>query len=78
MPAWMALLHGAVSDASVPHYVRLFLTKAVLHVDKRHVARTGADPALQVWPDTPLLSKHLLPHPCAHPFLELIYFRGWA
>jgi hypothetical protein len=58
MPAWMALLHGAVSDASVPHYVRLFLTKAVLHVDKRHVARIGADPALQVWPESPLLSKH--------------------
>ena len=47
MPAWMALLHGAVSDTSVPHYVRLFLTKAVLHVDKRHVARAGGDPALQ-------------------------------
>ncbi len=47
MLAWMTLLHSAVSDTSVPHYIRLFLTKAVLHVDKRHVARTEADPALQ-------------------------------
>ncbi len=47
MPAWMALLHSAVSDTSVPHYVRLYLTKAVLHVDNRHVARTATDPALQ-------------------------------
>lgn len=51
MPAWMALLHSAVSNPSVPPYIRLFLTKAVLHVDKRHVARAEAEASLQACPD---------------------------
>ena len=45
MPAWMSLLHAAVQDPTVPPYVRLFLLKAVLHVDKRHVARQEAEAA---------------------------------
>lgn len=42
MPAWMSLLHGSVASKDTPQYARLFLVKAVLHVEARHTARADA------------------------------------
>lgn len=42
MPAWMSLLHGSVASQDTPQYARLFLVKAVLHVEARHAARMAA------------------------------------
>ncbi|KAK9829312.1 hypothetical protein WJX72_005143 [[Myrmecia] bisecta] len=36
MPAWMSLLFDAVESDRTPLYIRLFLTKMVVHVDRRH------------------------------------------
>lgn len=77
MPAWMALLHSAVSDTSVPQYIRLFLTKAVLHVDKRHVARTDTDPALQARSATtrgPTETQHVVLHGYSEPLPYSIFY----
>ena len=43
MPAWMALLHASVTSKETPQYPRLFLVKAVLHVEARHTARAAAE-----------------------------------
>ena len=43
MPAWMASLHAALSLEATPLYARLFLVKAVLHVDRRHSDRKAAE-----------------------------------
>ena len=43
MPAWMALLHASVASRETPQYARLFLVKAVLHVEARHIARAAAE-----------------------------------
>eukprot|EP00884_Botryococcus_braunii_P014588 jgi/Botrbrau1/2312/Bobra.39_1s0001.1 len=40
MPGWMRRLHDAVSSEDVPNYVRQFLVRMILHVDKR--AASGA------------------------------------
>lgn len=42
MPAWMSLLHGCMASQDTPQYARLFLMKAVLHVEARHTARMAA------------------------------------
>ena len=42
MPAWMTLLHGSIASDATPLYARLFLVKAVLHVEARHTARMAA------------------------------------
>ena len=42
MPAWMSLLHGSMASSDAPLYARLFLVKAVLHVEARHTARMAA------------------------------------
>ena len=42
MPAWMSLLHGSIAADATPLYARLFLVKAVLHVEARHTARMAA------------------------------------
>ena len=42
MPSWMSLLHGSVASQDTPQYARLFLVKAVLHVEARHTARLAA------------------------------------
>ena len=44
MPAWMSLLLGSVASPATPQYARLFLVKAVLHVEARHTARMAAAP----------------------------------
>ena len=62
MPSWMEHLHRTMASAAgvngvdqqaVPRLVRLFLVKAVVHVDRRHVERQQAE-AQQVccisWP----------------------------
>ncbi len=52
MPSWMEHLHRTVASAgvgsgadqeAVPRVVRLFLVKAVVHVDRRHVERQQAE-----------------------------------
>jgi hypothetical protein len=45
MPAWMASLLRPVADAGTPLYVRQFLVKALLHVDKRAADAAAADAA---------------------------------
>ena len=45
MPAWMASLLRAVGDDGTPLYVRQFLIKALLHVDKRHADAAAAEAA---------------------------------
>ena len=42
MPAWMSLLHESIASHASPLYARLFLVKAVLHVEARHTARIAA------------------------------------
>ena len=42
MPAWMSLLHASMASRDTPQYARLFLVKAVLHVEARHTARMAA------------------------------------
>ena len=42
MPEWMRRMHTAVESSSVPKTVRLFLVKAVLHVERRHADRQAA------------------------------------
>ena len=60
MPSWMEHLHRTVAAVvndvdqnAVPRIVRLFLVKAVVHVDRRHAERQQAE-AQQVcciiWP----------------------------
>lgn len=48
MPAWMSLLHGSMASQDTPQYARLFLVKAVLHVEARHTARMAAAGEQQV------------------------------
>lgn len=43
MPAWMVLLHASVASRVTPQYARLFLVKAVLHVEARHTAHAAAE-----------------------------------
>ena len=52
MPSWMEHLHRAVASAAgissvdqdpMPRLVRLFLVKAVVHVDRRHTERQQAE-----------------------------------
>lgn len=45
MPAWMASLLRCVADGGTSLYVRQFLVKALLHVDKRHADAAAADAA---------------------------------
>ena len=42
MPEWMQRMHDAVCNGAVPRCARLFLVKAVLHVDRRHADRQTA------------------------------------
>lgn len=42
MPDWMARMHVGVGSSQVPKIVRLFLVKAVLHVERRHSEREAA------------------------------------
>ncbi len=39
MPEWMKRMHTAVESSQAPRNVRLFLVKAVLHVERRHAER---------------------------------------
>lgn len=39
---WMARMHVGVDSSQVPKIVRLFLVKAVLHVERRHSERESA------------------------------------
>ncbi len=39
---WMARMHVGVESSQVPKIVRLFLVKAVLHVERRHAEREAA------------------------------------
>ena len=42
MPEWMKRMHTAVESSQVPKAVRVFLVKAVLHVERRHADRQAA------------------------------------
>lgn len=42
MPKWMKCMHAAVESSQVPRLVRLFLVKAVLHVERRHAESEAA------------------------------------
>ncbi|KAK9826371.1 hypothetical protein WJX81_003941, partial [Elliptochloris bilobata] len=61
MPEWMAHLHRAVQSPEVPRYARLFLIKALLHVDRRHLDRVSAEQALAERSGNPGVSG-ALPH----------------
>ena len=36
MPEWLRLLHVSIASQETPKYVRFFLARMVLHVDRRH------------------------------------------
>ena len=62
MPEWMKRMHAAVDSSQAPQYVRLFLVKAVLHVERRHSDRAAA--AQQQQTGSPGLPQVRM---CSHP-----------
>ena len=42
MPEWMQLLHQLLSNSTTPVHARLFITRLVIHVDRRHQERLEA------------------------------------
>ncbi|KAK9867398.1 hypothetical protein WJX84_001490 [Apatococcus fuscideae] len=42
MPTWMQGLHTILGNAETPHYLRLFLIKVIIHVDRRHADRAAS------------------------------------
>ena len=47
MPGWMHSLHSIAGSSSTPAYLRLFLVKMVIHVDRRHADRVALQPEVQ-------------------------------
>ncbi|KAK9861516.1 hypothetical protein WJX84_003424, partial [Apatococcus fuscideae] len=48
MPSWMQSLHLLAGSAETPAYLRLFLIKLVIHVDRRHVDRAASQPEVML------------------------------
>ena len=48
MPAWMQSLHSMLESSSTPQYLRLFLTKMIIHVDMRHADRAASQPMVSL------------------------------
>ena len=48
MPDWMQTLHSIAGSAKTPAYLRLFLIKLVIHVDRRHADHAASQPEVSV------------------------------
>lgn len=58
MPKWMKCMHAAVESSLVPRLVRLFLVKAVLHVERRHAESEAAEQQQVQSPGVSQVSSH--------------------
>ena len=63
MPAWMSLLLGSVASPATPQCARLFLVKAVLHVEARYTARMAAAAEQEQVEQPPNLTLLQVPQP---------------
>lgn len=47
MPGWMQTLHSIAGSANTAAYLRLFLVKMVIHIDRRHADRVASQPEVR-------------------------------